>query len=76
MIENKRLKQDEGVIFTSLRTREQKCKELEDKCNELEKDVEQKVERIANHQSELKVALENVIASLTVGTDVSSYVYK
>ena len=71
------MKQDESVIITSLGTWEQKCKDLEDKCNELGEDVEQKVkERIATHQSELKIALENVIASLTVGTDVSSCVYK
>ena len=77
--ENQRLKQNEHMLLTSLNTRDQKCKELEDKCKRIQKDVEEKTkEGIVNQQKEyreLKVELEKIIKTLDIDAHVSNYCY-
>ena len=57
-----------------IQTQEQRCKELDEKCNKMEEDAEQKTkERIADQQSKfktLKVALDKVIRTLNKDAEV------
>jgi len=64
-------------MLASLKAWEQKCKELEKKCDEMQEDSEGKTkERIANQQSkykELKMVLDKVIKTLNIDSDVSMH---
>ena len=78
--EYNKLKQDESKMFTILQTQEQRCKELEEKCNKMQGGAESKTkERIAGQQSrfrELKVALDKVIKTLNKDAEVIIIQYK
>ena len=67
-------------MFTILLTKEQRCKELEEKCNKIQEDAESKTkERIVGQQSrfrELKVALDKVIKTLNKDAEVIIIQYK
>ena len=73
--ENRRLKQYETELLASLNARDQKCKELEDKCNKIQEDVEGKTkEKIVSQQAkyrEFKVELDKIIKTLNADADVS-----
>ena len=63
-----------------IQTQEQRCKELDEKCNKIEKDVERETkERIVDQQSKfkkLKVTLDKVIKTLNQDAKVIIIQYK
>ena len=77
--ENRRLKQDESRLLTSINMHDQKCKELEVKCKKIKEDTEETIkERIANQRTkykEFKVQLNEIIKALSKESDADVSMY-
>ena len=73
--DNKRLKEDRNVLLTSLKTREERVKELEEKNVKVQEHREEESKEIIiiPQQSECNETLDKAIQTLSIDANVSNH---